>query len=65
MDVAEKHPGYTHVSLNVNDLDAVIAQLDELDIPLSGTLDMEMGKAVFIRDPDLNVVEFHQSLRSG
>jgi lactoylglutathione lyase len=63
MDVAEKHPGYTHVSLNVTDLDAVIAQLYELGISLSGTLDMEMGKAVFIRDPDLNVVEFHQSLK--
>lgn len=60
MDVAEKHPGYTHFALNVTDLDAVISQLDELGIPLSGTLDFGDAKAVFIRDPDLNVIEFHQ-----
>lgn len=61
MDVAEKHPGYTHFALNVTDLDTVISQLDELGIPLSGTLDIGDAKAVFIRDPDLNVVEFHQT----
>ena len=60
MDVAEKHPGYTHFALDVTDLDAVIEQLDEIGIPLSGELDFGDAKAVFIRDPDLNVVEFHQ-----
>jgi len=65
MDVAEKYPGYTHFALDVTDLDAVIAQLDALDIPLSGTMELSDGpiqaRAVFIRDPDLNVVEFHQA----
>ena len=60
MDVAEKHPGYTHFALDVTDLDAVIIQLAELGIPLSGRLDSGDAKGVFIRDPDQNVVEFHQ-----
>ena len=60
MDVADKHPGYTHVALDVTDLDAVIKQLAGLEIPLSGELDFGSAKAVFIRDPDMNVVEFHQ-----
>ena len=61
MDVADKHPGYTHVALDVTDLDAVIKQLAGLEIPLSGELDFGSAKAVFIRDPDMNVVEFHQA----
>ncbi|MBL4621360.1 MAG: VOC family protein [Immundisolibacteraceae bacterium] len=65
MDVPEKHPGYTHVALNVTDLDAVINQLERLDIGLSGTMDLSEGpvqaRAVFIRDPDLNVIELHQA----
>lgn len=60
MDVAEKHPGYTHFALNVTDLDAVISQLVEAGIALSGRLDFGDAQAVFIRDPDLNVIEFHQ-----
>ena len=64
MDVPEKHPGYTHFAMNVTDLDAVTTQLNELGIPLSGTMDLSEGpvqaRAVFIRDPDLNVIELHQ-----
>ena len=60
MDVAEKHPGYTHFALNVTDLDAVISQLVEAGIALSGRLNFGDAQAVFIRDPDLNVIEFHQ-----
>ncbi len=60
MDVAEKHPGYTHFALNVTDLDAVVTQLGEAGIALSGRLDFGDAQAVFVRDPDLNVIEFHQ-----
>lgn len=62
MDVPDKHPGYTHVALEVPDLAAARAQLEALDIPLSGgPIDLPDGASMmFIRDPDRNVIEFHQ-----
>ena len=62
MDIPEKHAGYTHVSLAVTDLDAVMRSLDQAGIPLSGgPISFPGGaKAVFVRDPDKNVIEFNQ-----
>ena len=62
MDVPEKLAGYTHVALEVTDLEAVKSRLTELGIPLSGGPVKVPGGAefVFIRDPDKNVIEFHQ-----
>ena len=62
MDVPEKHPGYTHVALEVPDLAAARAQLEALGIPLSGgPIELPDGASMmFIRDPDRNVIEFHQ-----
>jgi lactoylglutathione lyase len=62
MDVPEKHPGYTHMALEVSDLPAVQARLTELGIPLSGG-PVTVGNGatlIFIRDPDGNVIEFHK-----
>lgn len=54
MDVPEKHAGYTHIALGVTSLAAVCALLDEAGIALSG----KRGEvAVFVRDPDRNVIE--------
>jgi len=61
MDVAEKHPGYTHLALDVTDINEVIKQLSGSGVSLSGELDLDGARAVFIRDPDLNVIEFHQA----
>jgi len=63
MDVPEKHAGYTHMALAVNNLEDVMATLKKLDIPLSGgPIDTGMGSTlIFIRDPDLNVIEFNHS----
>ena len=61
MDVAEKHPGYTHLALDVTDINEVIKQLSGLGVSLSGELALDGARAVFIRDPDLNVIEFHQA----
>ena len=63
MDVPEKHPGYTHMSLNVTDLAAVEATLRKLQIAITeGPITFPDGGAMlFIRDPDKNVIEFHQS----
>jgi len=62
MDVPEKHTGYTHIALEISDLDAVMRQLDELGIPITeGPITISGGATlIFIRDPDDNVIEFHQ-----
>ena len=59
MDVDVKHTGYTHVALEVSDAEAVMKQLETLDIPLSGgPMKHPTGTSFFIRDPDKNVIEF-------
>jgi len=62
MDVPEKHTGFTHVALEVLDLDAVQKNLVVLGFPLSGgpITTPEGASFVFIRDPDGNVIEFHK-----
>lgn len=57
MDVGEKYPGITHVSFKVGSLEAAERFLAELGIPLSGRFSFKDLRAVFIRDPDRNVIE--------
>jgi len=61
MDVPEKHPGYTHMALEVADLAAVQARLVDVGIPTSGgPVKVPTGaELLFVRDPDGNVIEFH------
>ena len=63
MDVPEKHPGYTHVALAVDDLAAMQARLEAAGIALSGgpITFWEGNSSFFVRDPDRNVVEFNQN----
>jgi uncharacterized cupin superfamily protein/catechol 2,3-dioxygenase-like lactoylglutathione lyase family enzyme len=62
MDVPEKHAGYTHVALAVDDVHATAAALAERGIALSGgPITFPTGAtAIFIRDPDRNVIELNQ-----
>lgn len=62
MDVPEKHPGYTHMALDVTDIAAVEARLRALGVEITeGPVTLpDGGVMIFIRDPDRNVVEFHQ-----
>jgi len=62
MDVAEKHPGITHIALLCTDIAEAQARLAAAGIALSGG-PMRLGQfaqAIFIRDPDRNVIELHQ-----
>jgi lactoylglutathione lyase len=57
MDVEKKHPGITHVALTVTTLDDAKAFLKTHDIPLTGSFSFNEMSAIFIRDPDRNVIE--------
>lgn len=57
MDVEERHAGITHVSYKVNSIDAAKSFLAEASIPLTGEFRFKDLHAIFIRDPDLNVIE--------
>lgn len=65
MDVPERHTGYTHIALEINDREAVLKQLDDLNISITETVELEDGTVFFfIRDPDGNVIEFHLPMQS-
>lgn len=57
MDVETRSAGYTHVALRVESLEEAKAFLAEHDIAITGKMDFGDLHAVFIRDPDRNVIE--------
>ena len=57
MDVEVKYPGITHVSFKVESLAETKRFLAERGIPLTGQFSFKDLHAVFIRDPDRNVIE--------
>jgi lactoylglutathione lyase len=57
MDIEEKHTGITHFALTVESLDETKAFLAESSIELTGSFSFKGMSAVFIRDPDRNVIE--------
>jgi lactoylglutathione lyase len=54
MDVPQKHPGFTHIALKIGNVAAVEAALTAAGIAITGRRD---AVALFVRDPDRNVVE--------
>ncbi len=62
MDIPEKHPGITHIALLCPDIMAAKAFLENAGIPLSGgpVRFTANTQAIFVRDPDRNVIELHQ-----
>ena len=62
MDIQERHPGYTHMALDVTDIGAIETKLKELGIHITeGPITLPNGGVMlFIRDLDYNVIEFHQ-----
>lgn len=63
MDVPERHPGYTHMALDVTDIKTIEASINKLGIEITeGPITLpDGGVMLFIRDQDMNVIEFHQS----
>ncbi len=57
MDVAEKHPGYTHIALTVSSLATARGFVTALGIEITGSFSFGDMSAIFIRDPDRNVIE--------
>lgn len=57
MDVDEKYPGYTHMALTVDSLSAAKLFMEENDIEITGSFTFGNMSAIFIRDPDRNVIE--------
>jgi len=58
MDVEDKYPGYTHIALTVASLDAAREFMDTNSIEITGSFSFQNMSAIFIRDPDRNVIEF-------
>ena len=57
MDVDEKHTGITHVALTVTSLDEARTFMAGNDIGITGSFSFGNMSAIFIRDPDRNVIE--------
>ena len=60
MDITEKHPGITHLALHVEDVLAMEADLVRAGVAISGRRGEDPVRAVFVRDPDRNVIELHE-----
>ncbi len=57
MDIDEKHTGITHVALTVSSLARAKAFVAEHSIEITGSFSFGEMSAIFIRDPDRNVIE--------
>ena len=62
MDKPVRYPGYTHIALQVTDINATLQDIEAADIKVTeGPVTFGDGKtSVFIRDPDRNVIELTQ-----
>lgn len=62
MDITERHPGYTHIALDVTNIELIEKKLNKLEIKITeGPITLPAGDIMlFIRDQDENVIEFHQ-----
>lgn len=62
MDVVDKHPGFTHIALYVESLQATERMLEDNSIAITeGPVTFPDGtRGLFVRDPDGNVIEFDE-----
>ncbi len=57
MDVSEKYTDITHVALTVNSLNVTKLFMKDNQIEITGSFSFGGMSAIFIRDPDRNVIE--------
>jgi catechol 2,3-dioxygenase-like lactoylglutathione lyase family enzyme len=57
MDVDDKYPGYTHVAVKIDSIEDAERFFADQGIQITGRREFRGVKAVFIRDPDRNVLE--------
>ena len=57
MDIQEKHAGYTHMALTVSSLNDAKAFMEAKGIEITGSFSFGRMSAIFVRDPDRNVIE--------
>lgn len=57
MDVEDKYPGYTHVALTVRSVEFAKKFVELNKIAITGSFSFGTMSAIFIRDPDGNVIE--------
>jgi lactoylglutathione lyase len=62
MDIADKHAGFTHIALAVQNVSEVQTELENAGVTITGGPITFPGGSVsiFVRDPDRNVIEFNQ-----
>jgi catechol 2,3-dioxygenase-like lactoylglutathione lyase family enzyme len=66
MDVGPKYPGFNHLSFRVPSIRQAIDSLEAAGIQIrEGPVSLGGEIAVFVRDPDLNVVELAEITRAG
>jgi len=64
MDTPQKNTGFTHFALEVTSAESALEAVKKLGITITGEVEFESAKFFFIRDPDSNVIEFHQPASS-
>ena len=66
MDVEPKYPGFNHLSFRVPSIQETITALNAAGVEIKeGPVSLGGEIAVFVRDPDLNVVELAEVTSSG
>ena len=60
MDESAKHTGFTHIALEITDVEDVKRQLNSHDIVITESIEFDGAAFFFVRDPDGNVIEFHK-----
>ena len=60
MDTDDKHSGYTHMALHVVSLADARALFEREKIEITGQFSFDGISAIFVRDPDRNVIELDE-----